>query len=228
MNNKLPTSHPNLLSMPAKQSLIDAMSLSGFENWRPAVDVPHLNRPLCRPDDVPGVGRVAAVMILVFGDAPDSSDDGLKLVLTKRNANLSNHAGQISFPGGRQDEGETLEQTALRETEEEIGVARNEIEILGRLNPVYIPPSDFTVTPFVGWSSNPPHFVRSPDEVAEIIQAPISHLVDPRTLKIGDISTAKGVVKNVPFYEVNQHRVWGATAIMLGEFIERIKQVSHS
>ena len=107
-------------------------------------------------------------------------------------------------------------------------MARNEIEILGRLNPVYIPPSDFTVTPFVGWSSNPPHFVRSPDEVAEIIQAPISHLVDPATLKIGDISTAKGVVKNVPFYEVNQHRVWGATAIMLGEFIERIKQVSHS
>ena len=211
--------------MLTKQHLIDAMSFSGFENWRPKVDVPHLNRPLSRPNHLSGDGLIAAVMILVYLDESDPGN--LKLVLTKRNANLTKHASQISFPGGRQDLGETLEQTALRETEEEIGIKRNEIEVIHQLNPVYIPPSDFTVTPFVGWKPNAPKFVRSPNEVAEIIQAPVALLLDSSTLKVGTVETDNGQVLNVPFYDIDGHRVWGATAIVLGELIERFQRALH-
>ncbi|MFK7767179.1 MAG: CoA pyrophosphatase [Mariniblastus sp.] len=212
--------------MLTKQHLRNAMALSGFENWRPSVDVPHLDRPTARPKNTPGIGRIAAVMILIYIDSEQHQEpEELKLVLTKRNANLSKHANQISFPGGRQDAGETLEQTAVRETEEEIGVRGAEIQILGPLNSVYIPPSDFTVTPFVGWKSEVPDFVPSPDEVAEVIEVSVAHLMEATTLKCGDIETAKGKKLDVPYYEVGQHQVWGATAIILGELIERLNRV---
>ena len=221
---------------PINQKLIEAISLTGFENWRPHVDVPQLNRPSTRPSELQGSGKFAAVMVLIYPGSTggnslkhDAISDDLansKLVLTKRNASLSTHASQISFPGGRQDDGETLRQTALRETSEEIGIKADEIEVLGQLNSVYIPPSDFTVTPFVGWHPRQPHFVRRAEEVEEIIEAPIDHLLNPSTLVMGDVNIAKGKTVKVPYYEVGPHRVWGATAIILGELVERISRVS--
>ena len=214
------------------QHLVQAMSLSGFENWRPAVDVPELDRPVIRPSELPGPGRIAAVMIMVYpgSTANGSVNSGLadsNLVLTKRNSNLSKHASQISFPGGQQDNNEALQQTALRETAEEIGIAPSEIDVLGQLNSVYIPPSDFTVTPFVGWHVNQPRFVRCETEVEEIIETSIAHLLKPSTLTFGLITRGDGADLNVPFYNVGPHRVWGATAIMLGEFIERLSNVTN-
>lgn len=210
------------MTSPTKQQLIAALSLPGFENWRPQADPPGLNRPPSRPTELAGSGRIAAVMILIYS-WPGNSD--LTLVLTKRNANLSTHASQISFPGGRQDRGESLEQTALRETHEEIGIATSKIEILGKLNPVYIPPTDFLVTPFVGWHPGQPRFVRSEDEVEQIIKTPLEHLIKPSTLVVGDVPRSNGQTLSVPFYQVDQHQVWGATAIMLGELIERLSRV---
>ena len=116
-------------------------------------------------------------------------------------------------------------QTAIRETQEEIGVPANEIEVIGQLNPVYIPPSDFTVTPFVGWHSGQPRFVRSEEEVDQIIEAPLAHLLLPSTLIFGDIMHSTGESLRVPYYQVGNHKIWGATAIMLGEFIERLSRV---
>ncbi len=145
------------------------------------------------------------------------------LVLTRRCENLNKHAGQISLPGGRQDDGECLETTALRETFEEIGVAPEQVELLGQLNPVYIPPSDFTVTPFVGWLDHRTDFVPSDLEVAEIIEVPLQKLLRPETLVIGPVRTANGSVLNVPYYQIDRHQVWGATAIILAEFIERLE-----
>ena len=209
--------------MHAYDRIKKALDLNGFDNYRPAVDVPNLHRPRTRPETLPGDGRVAAVLILVYAASENASFEESKLVLTKRQATLSKHASQISFPGGRQDDGESLKETALRETEEEIGVPRSRIEIVGQLNPVYIPPTDFTVTPFVGWHPLQPHFVRSEDEVEQIIEAPLSQLVDPNTLVFEDVeSQTEGTIK-VPLYRLGPHQVWGATAIMLGELIERIR-----
>ena len=135
-----------------RQLIEVAISLPGFENWRPGFDVPELNRPRQRPAELPGEGRFAAVMLLLYPFGTTNGKQEIRLVLTRRHRGLSKHAGQISFPGGRQDKGESLQAAALRETSEEIGVRPEEIEILGELKPVYIPPSDFTVFPFVGWS----------------------------------------------------------------------------
>ena len=218
------------------QKLVDAISLAGFENWRPHGDFQQLNRPPTRPSELPGSGRVAAVMVLFYPGSTDgrtskndsiSSDlANLKLVLTKRNASLSTHASQISFPGGRQELEETLQQTALRETSEEIGITASKIEVLGQLNSIDIPPSDFTVTPFVGWHPQQPHFIRRAEEVDEIIETSVEHLLNPSTLVFGDIEIADGKTLKLPFYEIGPHQVWGATAIILGELIERFSRVS--
>jgi 8-oxo-dGTP pyrophosphatase MutT (NUDIX family) len=210
------------MNFPSKQQLAAALALPGFENWRPHVDVPQLNRPISRPEDLPGKGRIAAVMVLIYA-SPSTAHS--TLALTERHANLSKHASQISFPGGRQDDGETLQQTALRETHEEIGIAPTNIEVLGRMNSVYIPPSDFVVTPFVGWHKGQPDFVRAPDEVEQIIEVPLAHLMSPSTLVFGDIVRSSGETLTVPYYQVEQYKVWGATAIMLGELIERLTRV---
>lgn len=208
-----------------KQKISAAMGLSGFDRWRPAVDVPHLVRPRLRPDDLPGEGRQAAVMVLLFPDGLDFHSD-TNLVLTRRHDHLTNHAGQISLPGGRQEEGESLIRTALRESTEEIGVLAEKIEVLGKLNQVYVPPTDFTVVPFVGWHDDPPEFIRSESEVAEIIETSLEHLLRPETLVHGTINTEDGTELLVPYYQVEDHRVWGATAIILSELIERLRQVS--
>ena len=223
----------------AKHRLAQAMALSGFDHWRSPVDVPHLHRPFTRPEGLPGNGRVAAVLLLLYPngkqqtDLSTSSGLELNLVLTKRNATLSHHAGQISFPGGRQEEGESLWQTATREAFEEIGVGGIEndpklgqIELIGQLNPVYIPPSDFTVSPFVGWLDSRPEFVCAADEVEEVIEVELPRLLDPATLKLGQVVTADQRQTEVPFYQVGEHRVWGATAIMLSELLERISRSS--
>jgi len=213
----------------SKQLIAAALSLSDFENWKPRVDVPQLNRPRSRPEDLPGQGRIAAVMILVYpGPASADANSAPRLVLTKRHSNLSKHPGQISFPGGRQDPGETLKETALRETFEEIGISKNQIEVLGKLNSVYIPPSDFTVTPFVGWYDDQPDFVRSPAEVDEIIETPLAHLLKPTAMVFGDVSIENGRTLNVPYYQIGSHQVWGATAIILSELIERLSRASSS
>jgi 8-oxo-dGTP pyrophosphatase MutT (NUDIX family) len=209
---------------PTKQRITTALSLAGFENWQPRVDVPHLERPRTRPEDLPGRGRIAAVMILLYPDQ-SVSESVPRLVLTKRHSQLSKHAGQISFPGGRQDPGESLRQTALRETHEEIGISPNGIDVLGQLNSVYIPPSDFTVTPFVGWYSGQPSFVRAPEEVDEIIETSLTHLLDPATMVFGEVGIEDGRTLKVPYYQLGSHRVWGATAIILSELIERLSRV---
>lgn len=196
-----------------------ALALTEFDDWQTDMDVQHLDRPRQRPADLEGDGRVGAVLLLLFTEF-----DRTKIVLTRRCEKLSHHAGQISLPGGRVDPGETTQQTALRETHEEIGVPPATIEILGQLNQVYIPPSDFTVSPHVGWFEGLPNFVPSEMEVAEVITTSIRHLLDPATLSNGAIDV-DGRRLNVPFYKINDHRVWGATAIILREFLLRTSVV---
>jgi 8-oxo-dGTP pyrophosphatase MutT (NUDIX family) len=206
-----------------KQIVLRAMAQPGFENWRPNFEARHLNRPARRPAELDGKGRMGAVLLITFCDPRDEPPQ-TRLILTRRNEELNNHAGQISLPGGQQDKNESLEQTALREAKEEIGLESNEIEIVGQLNQVYIPPSDFTVVPFVGWCHKIPKWVRSEYEVAEIIEASVDDLLKPTSLTQGPVQI-DNVQRRVAYYQVGQHRVWGATAIILNEFLLRIQAV---
>lgn len=180
-------------------------------------DIP--DRPTERPIELGGQGKIGAVLLLVV-----SMQQEPKIVLTKRSSKMKNHAGQISFPGGRKEAAESLQAAALRETEEEIGVGREQIEIVGQLNSVYIPPSDFTIFPFVGCCDTMPVFQPSEHEVSEIIQAPVEQLMTTDSSRVGQVDSANGPVQ-AQFFDVGGHRVWGATGIVMNEFLQRIRLV---
>ena len=176
-------------------------------------------RPRTRPTDLTGTGRVGSVLLLLYVNRTSGSQ---QIVLTLRRKHLSNHPGQISLPGGRQEPGEQLQQTALRETLEEIGVVSKHIEIVGKLTQVYIPPSDYTITPFVGWAEAPIDFEKSEDEVEEILMVDLAELLSPDSLQHGPIdSEPEGMVAS--FYAVSGRQVWGATAVVLHELTARIR-----
>jgi 8-oxo-dGTP pyrophosphatase MutT (NUDIX family) len=161
--------------------------------------------------------KKAGVLVLLY---PNQDKEQLYLVLTRRTETLIDHGGQISLPGGSQEPNDpSLADTALREACEEVGVCSDDIRLLGNLTPVYIPPSDFCVHPYVAYASHSPAFLAQPDEVAELLQLPIAHLMDG-----GNLRTERWIVRgkesDVPYFDVFGHKVWGATAIILSELIE--------
>lgn len=172
------------------------------------------------PQDQTGL-RIGAVLLLLY-----CRQDDIYLVLTKRHDDLQAHAGQISFPGGRQEDSESLLTTALREAEEEIGIPTTAVQSLGQLTTIYIPPSGFLVHPFVGWYQNgsEPEFIPSAGEVAQIIEVSLKTLLDPETA-VQEPWDFKGHEVMVPYFAIQEHKVWGATAIMLSEFVERLRFV---
>ncbi len=129
------------------------------------------------------------------------------------------HSGQVAFPGGRREETDTdLEATALREFAEETGASTSGIQLLGSLTPVYIPPSRSLVTPYVGVRRTLGHLAPDPREVAELIHAPLALLLRDDILKQRDQYIAiMGRSVHIPYFDVNGHVVWGATAMMIAE-----------
>lgn len=164
---------------------------------------------------------LAAVMIVVFADAQGR----LNLVLTLRNNELRGHSGQVSFPGGRQDPDDTsLVCTALRETFEEIGIRRDALRVIGGLPRLYIPTSHFDVFPFVACFDGVPEFRRNPAEVAHVFSFGLDELLQPGYKRV-EQRRIRGVNVRVPYYAVQGHKVWGATAIMLSELECRLRSV---
>ena len=146
----------------------------------------------------------------------------LHLILTKRTERLSHHQAQISLPGGRQDKGETITQTALREAREELGIYPESVRILGMLTPLYIPPSNYCIYPVVSTVTERPDFSPSPKEVAETIEIPLDHLLDAGN-RVEEIWTIGGIKVSVPYYSFQEHKIWGATAMVLSEFLELLR-----
>jgi 8-oxo-dGTP pyrophosphatase MutT (NUDIX family) len=178
--------------------------------------------PRPRPGDVfplpPEIHpKEAGVLILLF---PDGGDLGF--FLTRRADTVENHKGQISLPGGAQESRETLQQTAMRETCEELRFDPARVEMLGELSPVYIPVSGFRVTPFVAFTPERPRVNAAPEEVVEIIDVPLELLVDEKIVAEEEWSI-RGYAGIVPFFNIRGHKVWGATAMMLGEFVEMLR-----
>lgn len=160
-----------------------------------------------------GRERPAAVLILLF------PRDGVPhVVLTVRGADLPHHPDQVSLPGGRPAPGETAEQTALREAFEEIGVAVEGLTVAGRLTPVHIAVSGFTVQPIVALAATTPVFVPQPGEVAAVLEVSLGRLADRATLRTGRRARG-GVEIQAPYFAVDDHQVWGATAMLLGELL---------
>lgn len=155
--------------------------------------------------------REAGVLVLFF-----PYNDEPIVLLTVRRPDLKEHAGQVSFPGGRREPDETLRETALREAHEEVGLDPADVEVLGRLTPLYIPPSNFCVHPFVAVMPFAPALQPQDEEVASLLYTPLPLLLDPTTRQC-EPWDLRGRVVDVPFLAVGEHKVWGATAMMLAE-----------
>lgn len=157
-------------------------------------------------------------MILLF---PVNGD--LHFFLTRRTDTVETHKGQISLPGGAQEAGESLQETAVREICEELNLGSENLQVLGELSPVYIPVSGFRVTPFVAFTPARPDFTPEPGEVVEVIETALSSIMDEKNV-IEEEWEMRGFKARVPFFQINGHKVWGATAMILGEFAEMLRR----
>lgn len=156
--------------------------------------------------------RRAAVLLLLY---PHQGE--LYTVLTARRRDLPDHPGQVSLPGGARQGRETVEQTALREAQEELGLDAAQVTPLGRLTHLYIRPSHFCLQIVVGYTPHRPVWRPAAHEVAEVIETPIAHFLDPAN-QASEERLIDGQVRFIPFYRLGTHEVWGATAMVIAEF----------
>jgi 8-oxo-dGTP pyrophosphatase MutT (NUDIX family) len=176
--------------------------------------------PTFRPDLLSDPSSTkAAVLLLLY-----NINGSICIIFTKRQEYKGIHSGQISFPGGKYEASDkSIFHTALRETEEEIGVNANTIQLLGRLSSLYIPVSRTDVTPIIGYTSERPDFLIDPYEVEYLIEANLEQLLDP---SIKEIKPYKNSLSNdIPYFNINGNHVWGATAMILNEFLEILKDM---
>ncbi len=182
---------------------------------------PHIRRDLALLNVEGKACREGAVLVLIF-----PLDGVPATVLTVRRDDLSAHAGQVSFPGGRREPNETFLEAALREAHEEVGLPITEdLRVLGRLTPIYVPPSNFCVYPFVAVLPRRPHFTPHEAEVKAILEVPLAHFLDPR-VRHEEQRIIEGRPVWVPFYAVGEHKVWGGTAMMLTELALLIRSIN--
>jgi len=157
--------------------------------------------------------RPGSVLILLY---PDGGH--IRFPLTKRPEYLGTHSGQISLPGGKAEGNETSIETALREGEEEVGIDRRDVTVLGKLTNFFVIPSNFIVTPIVAMTSQRPVFTAQEREVVRILEGDVAELIKEDALKVKPITVSKIYNLNAPYFEIDGETVWGATAMMLNEF----------
>jgi 8-oxo-dGTP pyrophosphatase MutT (NUDIX family) len=158
--------------------------------------------------------RDAAVLIPLF-----FKDDHAHILFTKRTDKVEHHKGQISFPGGMKDESDkNLLDTALRESWEEMGIRQKDVTILGKSD-TFLTNTNFMVTPFVGYYPYPYDYLVNEGEIAQVIEVPLSHLLDPNIFET-KIWERDGYVWNVHFYHYNGEQIWGVTGFLLSNFLD--------
>lgn len=161
--------------------------------------------------------RKSAVLLHLF-----PNDGQTYLTLIKRAPDNTVHSGQISFPGGKTEKvDKTYTDTALREAEEEVNIIKNDVIVIGELSRIYIPPSNFEVHPFIGYTRNKPDY-QTNDEVDKLILAPLNELLDDKCRVYKTINHSSGISYVVPSYKTGDDIIWGATAMILSEFLEVI------
>ena len=168
--------------------------------------------------DAPTAARQAGVLMALF-----PKNEEWHILFIERNASdRDHHGGQISFPGGKAEplDGSMLN-TALRETEEEVGIGREQVRVLGGLTELFIPVSNFQVHPFLGFLDFPPIYKLQAEEVNDVLEVPLSHFQQPGTRQVTDIRINPQItLKNVPYFDLHGRVLWGATAMMLNELLE--------
>ena len=156
----------------------------------------------------------AGVMAVFY---PDASND-TRIVLILRKTYKGVHSNQVGFPGGRREaEDHDLQDTALRETEEEVGIPKEKIEVIKKLSKLYIPPSNFWVQPYIGIVDETPQFVREESEVEAILEVLLSDFLNDQNIISEKLTTSYADDIDVPAYLLNEKVVWGATGMMLSE-----------
>ncbi|KJD35739.1 NUDIX hydrolase [Tamlana sedimentorum] len=164
--------------------------------------------------------KKAGVLALFYPDLKHET----KFVLTLRKSYKGVHSAQVSFPGGKlEPQDKTLEETALRETCEEVGIPKKNITVVKKLSQVYIPPSNFYVYPYLGFVKKMPKFIKEEAEVETILEINLEDLLNDKLLISKSLKTSYSKLVEVPAFYLNQHIVWGATAMMLSEIKDLIK-----
>ncbi len=196
---------------------VDLLSSEAHLKMAPLERVKLLESGFLPNDD----SRKAAVMMLFY---PKNTITNLVLII--RNSYPGVHSSQIAFPGGKVEDSDlNLEETALRETYEEIGISPDKISVIRSFSSIYIPPSNFIVYPFLGVASNELIFKLQEEEVAGIIELPLNLLLDDSIITTKTLETSYSKSIDVPVFQINEHSVWGATAMMLSELKEALKMV---
>lgn len=172
---------------------------------------------------VPEDHKKAAVLLLIHHVNSEP-----EVVFIKRTSKYpqDKHAGQISFPGGALDaEDDNLQSCAIRETLEEVGVAESEYTMIGPLSPLYVYVSKFLMFPFVAFTDNTLLFKKEDEEVDRVISWPLSKFFADDSKQIIDLKIRNTTLKNVPYYSVSNDILWGATAMVMSEFLETLKRI---
>lgn len=163
--------------------------------------------------------KVAAVLAMIV---PDQYEEAC-LVLIQRSGGQDVHAGQISFPGGKCEPGETLMETAVRETLEEVGISGDKIKIHGALTTLYIPPSRFLVHPYLASLEVMPDYLINTEEVARVLEIPLRYFLQNDSIQTSQFGSARGYQISAPYYEWESLKIWGATAMMISEITALLK-----
>lgn len=183
------------------------------------------------PDIASEKGYPSGVLIPLYpgpggkegNDGKDGTDFTLHVLLTLRSAHIP-HGGQISFPGGRCEMGESVLQTALRETEEEIGIGPAHFDIVGPLSPYYLYKTNNRITPFVGLMRELPEIQINPNEVDEVFSVPLDSLLAGGLLR-HHTRQFGGKSFRVPYWDVHEVPLWGATAMILSELLALLDEI---
>jgi 8-oxo-dGTP pyrophosphatase MutT (NUDIX family) len=163
--------------------------------------------------------KMSSVLVLLFPDG-----DRVFTCLMKRPSTMKHHPGQISFPGGKVEEGDlSAEMTALREAQEEVGIDSSKVQIIGKLSDLYVEVSRFKIQPFLAWTDFKPDFKLEAGEVEELILFPVSDYIFEELIPETEIQTSIGLL-TVKYFPCQEGKIWGATAMILAELIEILRK----